>query len=194
MAPGCTEYPFTLKNTPEEDAAARLAAKVIDVAVFLERLGPGDMPALPSPMTVAYHDACHLLHAQNVRDEPRSLLARISNLTLVELSDNYCCGSAGTYNLDQPALAATLGTRKARAILATDADAVVMGNIGCLTQIKTNLDRLERPSKGSREAPSPGSGRAAGSASRRPEVLHTIELVDRAQSGTAAAPGRPAPG
>jgi glycolate oxidase iron-sulfur subunit len=164
---GMHEYPFTLKNTPEEDAAARLAAKVVDVAVFLERLGPGDMPPLKSPMTVAYHDACHLLHAQNVRDEPRSLLARIPNLTLVELPDTYCCGSAGTYNLDQPVLAGALGTRKARAILTTEADAVVMGNIGCLTQIKANLDRLA----------------GAATAKGRPEVLHTIELIDRAQSG-----------
>ena len=132
------------------------------MTAFLEQLGPGELPALTSPLTVAYHDACHLAHAQRLRDEPRALLQRIPNITLVELADQYCCGSAGTYNLDQPGIAAELGVRKARAVQATGADAVVMGNIGCLTQIRTHLERL---------------------GGRVPEVLHTIELVDRAQGG-----------
>jgi glycolate oxidase iron-sulfur subunit len=156
------EYGFLLEDTGDADAARRLAAKVVDVAAFLEQVGPGELPPLPVPLTVAYHDACHLSHAQRVREEPRALLARIPNLTIVEIDDGFCCGSAGTYNLDQPAIAATLGERKARAVQNTGADAVVMGNIGCLTQIKAHLDRLD---------------------GRRPEVLHTIELVDRAQSG-----------
>jgi glycolate oxidase iron-sulfur subunit len=159
---GMQEYEFLLEDTGDADAARRLAAKVVDVAAFLEQVGPGELPPLPVPLTVAYHDACHLSHAQRVREEPRALLARIPNLTIVEIDDGFCCGSAGTYNLDQPAIAATLGERKARAVQNTGADAVVMGNIGCLTQIKAHLDRLD---------------------GRRPEVLHTIELVDRAQSG-----------
>jgi glycolate oxidase iron-sulfur subunit len=119
-------------------------------------------PPLSTSLTVAYHDACHLLHAQAIAAAPRQLLRAIPNLTVVDIEESeICCGSAGTYNIERPALAATLGERKARHILATRADAVATGNIGCLVQIRNHLQRLETPLP----------------------VFHTIELIDRAYAG-----------
>ena len=97
-------------------------------------------------MTVAYHDACHLAHAQGVTDAPRRLLAAVPNLSLVPIPEGeICCGSAGSYNIEQPEIAAQLGQRKAEAILGTGAQAVVTGNIGCMTQIDSHLQRLGKP-------------------------------------------------
>ncbi|MFN9915371.1 MAG: (Fe-S)-binding protein, partial [Pirellulaceae bacterium] len=111
------------------------------------------------PLRVAYHDACHLGHAQRVRSQPRALLKKIPNLTLVELEDGeLCCGSAGTYNLDQPDIAAELGRKKAARILSREVEVVALGNIGCEVQIERYL-------------------REAGSSI---PVLHTIELLDAA--------------
>ena len=77
---------------------------------------------------MAYHDACHLSNGQGVRTQPRTLLGQIPGLTLVELRDAHlCCGSAGTYNIDQPDVAASLGKQKAQAVAATGATAVVSG-------------------------------------------------------------------
>ncbi len=96
---------------------------------------------------------------QGVRVQPRDLLRRIPNLTLVEIADGeLCCGSAGTYNIQQPELAGQLGEQKARNVLASGAELLVTGNIGCLTQIDLHLRRLGRPLP----------------------MLHTIELLDRA--------------
>ena len=157
---GMQEYPHLFEGTADAERAAALARRTVDISVFLEQLGVGDWPAWPEPLTVAYHDACHLRHAQGVVHEPRGLLARIGNLRLAEIADGDCCGSAGTYNLDQPALAHAFGQRKARAVLATGATVVASGNIGCLTQLATHLNAL--------------AGRAA------PRVVHTIELLDEA--------------
>jgi glycolate oxidase iron-sulfur subunit len=87
-------------------------------------------------MRVAYHDACHLAHAQGVRDQPRDLLRGIPELELLEPAEwELCCGSAGIYNLTQPAAAAELGRRKARNLLATGATAIAAANPGCALQI-----------------------------------------------------------
>jgi glycolate oxidase iron-sulfur subunit len=95
---------------------------------------------------IAYHDACHLANAQNVRAEPRRLLRQIPGVTLCELPQAHlCCGSAGTYNIDQPDIAASLGEQKARAVMGTGADVVATGNIGCLTQLRVHLARLRSP-------------------------------------------------
>jgi glycolate oxidase iron-sulfur subunit len=95
---------------------------------------------------VAYHDACHLANAQGVRDAPRALLRSIPGLELLELADAHlCCGSAGTYNIDQPEIAAWLGEAKAQAVVATGAEVVATGNIGCLTQLSAHLARLGSP-------------------------------------------------
>jgi glycolate oxidase iron-sulfur subunit len=157
---GMQEYPHLFEGTADAEAATALARRTVDVSAFLEQLGVTLAPRWPEPIAVAYHDACHLRHAQGVAAEPRALLSRIGNLRLVEIADGDCCGSAGTYNLDQPALAHAFGQRKARAVLATGASVVASGNIGCLTQLATHLTAL--------------AGTAA------PRVVHTIELVDEA--------------
>ena len=115
-------------------------AKVLDVLEFLDAVGLHTPLALAQPAVVAYHDACHLSHGQGIRVAPRRLLQQVGNLTLAELNDGeLCCGSAGLYNLEQPAAAAELGRRKAAAIRATGAQMVTAGNIGCITQIEAHL-------------------------------------------------------
>ncbi len=95
---------------------------------------------------IAYHDACHLANAQGVRGEPRELLRAIPQVELVELADAHlCCGSAGTYNMDQPGIAASLGEQKAAAVIKSGASVVASGNIGCLTQLRLHLARLGSP-------------------------------------------------
>ena len=92
-------------------------------------------------MKVAYHDACHLAHAQKVRRQPRDLLAAIPGLEVVEPREwEICCGSAGIYNLTQPDAAAELGRRKAANLLATGAEAIVAANPGCALQIAAHCD------------------------------------------------------
>jgi glycolate oxidase iron-sulfur subunit len=153
---GMKEYALLFKGLPEGDAARSFAARVVDVSVFLDEIGFKAPPALPEPLRVAYHDACHLAHAQGVQTSPRRLLASIPNLTVAEIADgDVCCGSAGTYNLEQPAVARELGRRKAANILETGAGAVATGNVGCMVQIRSHLAR-----------PLP--------------VLHTMEILERA--------------
>jgi len=138
---GMKEYGLLFKGTPQEAQARKFVEKVKDIAVFLDELGLQPPKAFPQPMKVAYHDACHLLHAQGIKDAPRRLLNSIPNLTVLELGDGgLCCGSAGTYNIEQPEIANELGRRKVQHILSTGAEAVVSGNIGCLTQIQTHLE------------------------------------------------------
>ena len=143
---GMHEYPLLFAGEAEEQEARDFAAKVQDVTVFLDALGIVSPAPLPAPMTVAYHDACHLAHAQGVTDAPRRLLSAVPNLTLVPIPEGeICCGSAGSYNIEQPEIAAQLGQRKAEAILSTGAQAVVTGNIGCMTQIESHLRRIGKP-------------------------------------------------
>lgn len=137
---GMHEYPLLFAGTEDEARARQFAAKVQDVSRFLDRLGIEPPGPLPRPVTAAYHDACHLAHAQGVREEPRRLLGAIPNLRLVSVPEGeICCGSAGTYNLEHPDIAARLGTRKAAAIRSTGAEVVITGNIGCMTQIRAHL-------------------------------------------------------
>jgi glycolate oxidase iron-sulfur subunit len=111
----------------------RLAGRVRDVT---ELLVDSELPLTPLPVTVTYHDACHLAHGQKVRAEPRALLRRIPGLTLVELADSeLCCGSAGLYNVLHPEMAERLLALKLDRIQATGARVVVTGNPGCLMQI-----------------------------------------------------------
>ena len=133
---GMKEYGLLFKGTPYEAKARAFAAKVRDVSEFLDELGLIEMGPLAQPMKLAYHDACHLAHAQGVVGAPRRLLQRIPNLTLVEIPEGeLCCGSAGTYNIEQPEIANELGARKARNIAKVTPDAVATGNIGCMVQI-----------------------------------------------------------
>jgi glycolate oxidase iron-sulfur subunit len=139
------EYHLVLRGTADEARADVFRKRVVDVSVFLARLGLREKPA-PRPQRVAYQDACHLAQAQNVRREPRELLRAIPGLELCELPDAHlCCGSAGTYNLDQPEIAASLGEQKARAVIASGAEVVASGNIGCLTQLRMHLAKLSSP-------------------------------------------------
>ncbi len=140
---GMREYGLLFKGEEEEEQATRLAQKTTDVSSFLHSLGlnPPENPIEPNRFV--YHDACHLAHAQKERTAPRALLASIPNLTLLEPPEwELCCGSAGTYNIDQPDTANELGERKARNLISTEPDAVVTGNIGCITQIQKHLKSL----------------------------------------------------
>lgn len=140
---GMKEYPLLFKGTPVEERARVFASRVQDVCVFLDQLGLLPPPPLPEPLRLAYHDACHLLHAQKVSAEPRRLLSQIPNLALVAIPEgDLCCGSAGMYNIEQPDLARRLGERKARFILESGAQALAAGNIGCLVQLQRRLQDL----------------------------------------------------
>ena len=122
-------------------ARAEFAARVRDLSEVLVELGPV-APRHPLPVTVAYHDACHLAHAQGIRAQPRQLLRAIPELDLREIADpEICCGSAGIWNLLNPQPARELGERKARDVLATGARLLVTANPGCLMQVASALRR-----------------------------------------------------
>ncbi len=124
---------------------APFAAKVRDLSEVLVELGPV-APRHPVPVTIAYHDACHLAHGQGIRAQPRQLLRAIPGLELRELADpEICCGSAGVWNVLNPQPARELGERKAAGVLATGAQLLVTANPGCLMQIAVGLRRLGRP-------------------------------------------------
>jgi len=137
-----------------------------DIAEFLVELGPcAERHSLD--LRVAYHDSCHLQHAQRVRTQPRQLLAGIPGLKVEEIPESaLCCGSAGIYNLVQPKTADELGDRKAAHIQAIAPDAVATGNVGCILQLRAALERR----------------------GRKTTVLHTIQLLDRSLRGGFAAP------
>jgi glycolate oxidase iron-sulfur subunit len=149
-AAGCgsamKDYGHVLRDEPEwAERAERFAGKVRDASELLAEAGPR-AERRPLGMKVAYHDACHLAHAQKVRAQPRELLRSIPELELVEPAEwELCCGSAGVYNLLEPEPAAELGERKARNLLDTGAEAVAAGNPGCALQITTHSARLGRP-------------------------------------------------
>jgi glycolate oxidase iron-sulfur subunit len=140
------EYERLLSGVPEwAGRAAAMSARVRDLSEFLAELGPA-APRHPLPVTAAYHDACHLGHAQRITRQPRELLRAIPELTLVELADaGTCCGSAGVYNLLQPEAAGELGARKAQTVLDAGAPLLISANPGCSLQIAAALaDRGER--------------------------------------------------
>jgi glycolate oxidase iron-sulfur subunit len=137
------EYHLILRGTADEARAEAFRKRVVDVSLFLARLGLREKPeGWSAPQVIAYHDACHLSNAQNVRSEPRALLRAIPGVELREIANGHlCCGSAGTYNLDQPAIADSLGAQKAQAAIGTGAQTIATGNIGCLTQLRTHLEK-----------------------------------------------------
>jgi len=143
------------------ERARRFAASVRDLAEFLAQ-EPLRGPLAPVPLTCTYHDPCHVVHGQKIKSEPRKLLAQIPGLRVVELTESdWCCGSAGIYNLTEPEMATRLLHRKVSHVLATGAEAVVTANPGCILQIQAGL----------------------GAHDARVRVMHLVEILDRAYGG-----------
>jgi glycolate oxidase iron-sulfur subunit len=162
-AAGCgstmKEYGELLSADPAwADRARAFASRVRDVSEVLAALAPPRAPRQPLRLRVAYHDACHLAHAQNIRREPREVLASIPGLTVVPFSETeICCGSAGIFNLVEPEMAAELGRRKVSRIAAVEPDLVVTSNPGCILQISAHARAAGKPF----------------------EVQHLVQLLDR---------------
>ena len=146
-AAGCgstmKEYGYLLRDDPEYAERAKVfSANVRDVSEFLQELGPV-AERNPLPVTAAYHDACHLAHAQGVRKQPRQTLKQIPGMSVKEIREaEICCGSAGIYNMVEPEPASELGERKANNILKTGAQMIVTSNPGCMLQIQASLKKM----------------------------------------------------
>ncbi len=169
-AAGCGSTMREYGHWLPDAAVARLAARTRDVS---QLLADADLPLGRLGVTVTYHDACHLAHGQKVRSEPRALLRRIPGLTLVELGDSdLCCGSAGVYNVLEPAMADRLLALKVERILETGARVVATGNPGCLLQIARGCHARGAPI----------------------EVVHPVTLLARAVDAHEAAAGLPTEG
>ena len=140
---GIKDYELLFKGSADLEPAAAFSRQVMDFSVYLANLGLRAPPGFAAERRVVYQDACHLLHAQGHQSEPRRLLNSVPNLSLLSIAEaGQCCGSAGTYNIDQPEIAAQLGRGKAEHILAAAPDMVVSGNIGCITQLRQHLRQL----------------------------------------------------
>jgi glycolate oxidase iron-sulfur subunit len=145
-AAGCGSAMKEYGELLQTPAAEAFAGRVRDVTELLASVEPVARRG-PLPVKVVYHDACHLRHAQGVREQPRELLRSIPGLELLEVTaePEVCCGSAGVYNLLQPDAGAELGERKARNLLASGAEAIAAGNPGCAAQLDLHLRRLGSP-------------------------------------------------
>ena len=167
-AAGCgssmKEYGELLAGDPAWAERARaFAGRVRDASELVDALGPPRAVRHPMPMRVAYQDACHLAHAQGIRQAPRNVLASIPGVELLPIADaDVCCGSAGIYNLVEPETARQLGDRKAGCIAAVNPDVIASANPGCTLQIAA-------------------AGRRRGQDWR---VLHPMELLDASIRGT----------
>ena len=165
-AAGCgsnlKNYTYQLRDDPKyAEKAKGFSARCKDISEVLAEMEPR-AARHPVALRAAYHDSCHLQHAQGVRSQPRRVLNSIPKLEVVEVPDAaLCCGSAGIYNLIEPAPAQELGDRKAQNCLSTGADVIVSSNPGCLLQIASALER---------------NGRSL-------PVMHMVELVDAAIRG-----------
>lgn len=155
-------YDYLLRDDPVyAERAKRFAATCKDISEVLAELEPR-APRHPLNLTVAYHDACHLQHAQGVKLEPRKVLRTIPGLEIKEIGEAaLCCGSAGIYNLIEPEPAQQLGDRKVQNVLATGADVLATSNPGCLLQIMNGLQR----------------------AGKSMPAVHPVELVDASIRG-----------
>ncbi|MDQ4098160.1 MAG: (Fe-S)-binding protein, partial [Actinomycetota bacterium] len=165
-AAGCgssmKDYGHLLSDDDEwAERADAFSEKVRDVSELLTESDPV-ATRHPVSLKLAYHDACHLAHAQGVRSEPRKMLEAIPELELLEPAEwEVCCGSAGIYNLLQPEAGRDLGKRKVQNLLATDAEAIASANPGCTLQIAAHLKEQGRPLP----------------------MYHPVELVDRSIRG-----------
>jgi glycolate oxidase iron-sulfur subunit len=153
------EYGHLLRDDPEfAERAKAIAAKCRDITELIAELGLAKL-INPVHLRIAYHDSCHLQHAQGIRSQPRQLLNAIPGLELVELPESaICCGSAGVFNLIEPETARQLADRKAQHIINSGAQALVSANPGCLLHIASGLKRAGHPLP----------------------VLHLIEVIDAA--------------
>ena len=144
-AAGCgstlKEYGALLRDDPDwAERARRFSARVRDLTEVLPRPTAGPTPPTAADARVTYHDACHLAHAQRITRQPRDLVRAVAGDRFVELPEaDVCCGSAGSYNLTEPAMAGRLQRRKIENILKTGAKTVVTSNPGCLLQIRAGL-------------------------------------------------------
>jgi glycolate oxidase iron-sulfur subunit len=170
-AAGCgaelKEYGRLMAHEPAwAERAAQFAAKVRDITELLGEVqarGQLNTSFSPLPLRVTYQEACHLVHAQRISQQPRRLLRAIPGVELIEMQEaSLCCGSAGIYNITRPAMANTLGDRKVRNVRATEAQAVVTANPGCYLQLRASLQR----------------------AGVHMPVLHIVDLLDAAYRGT----------
>jgi glycolate oxidase iron-sulfur subunit len=169
-AAGCgttlKEYGHLLADDPAyAERAAAFAGQVRDVSEFLAsiELVP---PTNPVPLRVTYQDACHLVHGQGIRAQPRKLLRLIPGLELVEMKDaDVCCGSAGIYNLTHPDLSTTLLDQKMEHVTATGAQVIVAPNPGCSMQLAYGAQRRGIDVR----------------------LMHVVDLLDRAYTGSATA-------
>src|SRR5215469_10051723 len=165
-AAGCgsnvKEYDHLLRDDPEYAERARnFSAKCKDISEVLAEL-EARSARHPLRLRVAFHDSCHLQHAQGVRSQPRALLASIPALEIAEIPESaICCGSAGIYNLVQPDAANSLGDRKAELISQLNADVVATGNPGCALQLQASLARQHQ----------------------KTPVVHTIQILDASLQG-----------
>jgi glycolate oxidase iron-sulfur subunit len=173
-AAGCgaavKDYGRLLADDPGwAERAAAFSARCRDVSELLAELGPVARRH-PLPVVAAYHDACHLGHAQGVRAQPRELLAGIPGLEVREIADaDICCGSAGIYNVVNPEPARELGDRKAANVLATGAALLITANPGCLMQVDSALRRRANAATGAADGPI--------------ALAHTIEVLDASIRG-----------
>ena len=160
------EYGYLLRDDPAwAERAAAFSAKCKDISEVLAELEPR-APRHPLRLRVAYHDACHLRHAQGVSAQPRRVLGSIPDLEIAEIPEgSLCCGSAGVYNLLEPDTAESLGDRKVDNLLSTKAQAVASANPGCLLQLMSSLRR-----RGAKAMP----------------AFHMVELVDASIRGVSA--------
>ena len=150
------DYGHMMRLTDQAEDAARVAERAMDITEFLETLGPLPVAASPEQLKVAYHAACSLQHGQQIKTTPKALLKQ-AGFQVVEPRDSHlCCGSAGTYNLMQPAISKELKTRKVDTLEATAPDLIAAGNIGCMMQIGGGTDL---------------------------PVVHTVELLDWVTGG-----------
>jgi glycolate oxidase iron-sulfur subunit len=161
-AAGCGAHLQELGDLMGTDEARSFATKVRDVTGFLHDVGIVSPPTgRPGFGSVAYHDACHALRVQHLREQPRALLRAVEGIEVLDVpGGDVCCGAAGLYNILEPEMSAELRRRKTVAVASTGADVVASANPGCTMQIAAGLREIGSPM----------------------QVLHPVEILDRAYS------------
>ena len=163
-AAGCGAHLAEVGTLLGTEAGNAFGARLVDVMAFLAQQGIEPPSADLGVDRVAYHDACHALRVQKIREQPRALLREIPGLEVVDLPNgDACCGAAGLYNVLEPELSSRLRRDKAEAIAATGVTTVASGNPGCTMQLAAGAREL----------------------GIKVEVLHPVQLLDRAYAAEA---------